>query len=129
MSALSRRNLFLALGGIAAAPALPVPVQAAQPRPISSDPIFAALEGWIRLDKAATALAGTEAGDAATLAAYRARRLLAMTSPTTLAGLARYTAFLGEQSADLGRTEFFFEVDELEAYAASISRTAALLAQ
>src|SRR5262245_15248854 len=128
MSAISRRNLFLALGGIAAAPAaqaLPVPVPPTPPiRPISSDPIFAAMERWIRLDQISTSLSGTAAGDAARLEAYRARRQLAQTAPVTVEGLAALTRFLAEQSLELGRSEFFFEPDELPDYARSIAWTA-----
>jgi len=73
----SRRNLLFALAGLttaAALPALPaVPSQAEilPPVPIpqrSSDPVFAAIERWRRLDEIATAMNGTDFEAAATLA-------------------------------------------------------------
>jgi len=136
MSALSRRNLFLALGGLAAASAapvaqaLPAPIDVLPPiGPRPDDPIFAAMEQWIRMDQMVVSRSNTEYGSDAASAACCARRMLARTVPVTLEGVAALHRFIVEQSAGLGRTEFFFEGDELSDYALSLTRAAARLAR
>ena len=139
MTQTSRRNLLMALAGLttaaAAAPvvqALPIPVEAS-PQPVlprSTDPVFAAMERWTRLEVIALDLERTEFGAAAVLDARRARLMLAQTAPTTREGLTALTEFVARQSRELDTrgSWFFFEVgDEANAYAKSIARAAALL--
>src|SRR4051794_29950958 len=94
----SRRNLLIALAGFTAtavaAPALQVVPSHAEillPVPIRSrpsDPIYAAMERYIRLDQIHVSLSDSDFGAAAALDAYRARRMLAQTAPISREGLA-----------------------------------------
>jgi hypothetical protein len=148
MTQTSRRNLLGIFAGFTtaavAAPvvqALPVPAEEA-PNELSgirnlgracagtsSDPVFAAIERWTKLEEISVAMEGTDFEAAAILDARRARLLLATTAPTTLAGLNALTTFVGDWGREIGGNRlFFFEPgEEATAYAKSIARTVALL--
>jgi hypothetical protein len=102
----------------------PVPI-----RPHPSDPVFAAMERWQRLEQISIAMEGADFEAAAILDVRRARLMLAETRPTSVAGLNALTAFLGDWGREVGEDRMFFfdPGDEVTAYAKSIARTVALL--
>ena len=154
MSALSRRSLVASAASLPAlaVPAVAVAATIAPDRSIENhDPIFAAIEKYGRADEACSARFRYEDGledghvdltpapddhrtpalAAAVTAVVVARRELADTTPTTLAGLSAYLDFVVAETAKLSSDsyeEFFFaddgEIDETMPFVRSLARSA-----